>query len=366
MMFLWFFAGLVLLIIGAEMLVKGASRIALALKISPLVVGLTVVAFGTSAPELAVSIESSLTGQESMTFGTIVGSNIFNVLFILGLSALILPLSVSKQLLRLDVPLMIGLSVLVLLLSLNGVVSRLEGVILAAGLISYTTFLIFQSRKEWVQPPEADGEKSENSESKIRLWFLNSGMVALGLTLLMVGSTWFLDGAVSIAGALGVSETIIGLTIVAAGTSMPEVVTSIMAVIRGEREIAVGNVVGSNIFNILGVLGISAMIAPGGLEIAESFIRFDIPVMIAVALACLPIFFTGGVISRGEGALLLGYYAAYTLYLILASNQHESLVVYSSVMIWFVLPITVIVLLIVVRQQLYGRSIQKDTGPSDS
>ena len=147
---------------------------------------------------------------------------------------------------------------------------------------------------------------------------------------------------------------------------MPEVVTSIMAVIRGEREIAVANVVGSNIINILGVLGISAMNAPGGLEIAESFIRFDIPVMIAVALACLPIFFTGGVISRGEGALLLGYYAAYTLYLILASNQHESLVVFSSVMIWFVLPITVIVLLIVVRQQLYGRSIQKDTGPSDS
>ncbi|MCH8550032.1 MAG: calcium/sodium antiporter [Balneolaceae bacterium] len=347
-----FITGLLLLIVGAELLVKGASRIALALKISPLVIGLTVVAFGTSSPELAVSIESSLTGQESITFGTIVGSNIFNVLFILGLSALILPLSVSRQLLRLDVPLMIALSILVLIFSMNGVVSRFEGVVLSAALIGYTTFLIVQSRKEWVQLVETGDKDSQKPESKSKLWLVNSSMVVGGLALLMVGSTWFLDGAVSIAEALGVSETIIGLTIVAAGTSMPEVVTSIMAVIRGEREIAVGNVVGSNIFNILGVLGISAMIAPGGLEVTESFIRFDIPVMIAVALACLPIFFTGGVISRGEGALLLGYYIVYTLYLILASSQHDSLPVLSSVMLWFVIPITIIILVIVVYQQI--------------
>jgi len=365
MIMLWFIAGLVLLIFGAEILVKGASKIAFSLKISPLVIGLTVVAFGTSSPELAVSIESSLTGQESMTFGTIVGSNIFNVLFILGVSALILPLTVSKQLLRLDVPLMIALSVLVLLLSLNGVISRFEGAVLAAGLVSYTSFLILQSRKEWVQPMEANSNYSEKPGSNIKLWFVNSSMAIGGLALLMVGSTWFLDGAVSIAEALGVSETIIGLTIVAAGTSMPEVVTSIMAVIRGEREIAVGNVVGSNIFNILGVLGISAMIAPSGLEITESFIRFDIPVMIAVALACLPIFFTGGVISRGEGALLVSYYIVYTLYLILASTRHDSLPVLSSVMMWFVLPITVIVLLIVVYQQVFARVTENKAGPND-
>ncbi|MCC5907186.1 MAG: calcium/sodium antiporter [Balneolaceae bacterium] len=351
-----FLIGLTLLIVGAELLVKGASRIALTLKISPLVVGLTVVAFGTSSPELAVSIESSLTGQESITFGTIAGSNIFNILFILGVSALILPLSVSAKLLRLDVPFMIALSVVVWVFSLNSVISPLEGVVLTAGLVGYTTFLIVQSRKEWVRPVESDGKKYEKSGSHSKLWLLNSCMVAGGLALLMVGSTWFLDGAVSIAEAMGVSETIIGLTIVAAGTSMPEVVTSIMAVIRGEREIAVGNVVGSNIFNILGVLGISAMIAPGGLEITESFIRFDIPVMIAVALACLPIFFTGGVISRGEGALLLGYYIAYSLYLILASSQHDSLPVFSGVMIWFVVPITVIFLLIVVYQQIFSRT----------
>jgi len=357
-----FITGLALLIVGAELLVKGASRIAFALKISPLVVGLTVVAFGTSSPELAVSIESSLSGQESITFGTIVGSNIFNVLFILGVSALILPLFVSKQLLRLEVPLMIGLSVLVWVFSLNGIFSRFEGFVLSAGLIGYITFLIVQSRKGWVQPIEPDIKEFEYSGSKLKLWVLNSSMVAGGLALLMVGSTWFLGGAVSIAEILGVSETIIGLTIMAAGTSMPEVVTSIMAVIRGEREIAVGNVVGSNIFNILGVLGISAMIAPGGLEITESFIRFDIPVMIAVALACLPIFFTGGVISRGEGALLLGYYITYTFYLILASSQHSSLPVFSSVMLWFVIPITMTVLVIVVYQQV----IKNNKTPSEN
>ncbi len=360
MSILWFIAGLLLLIIGAEMLIKGASQIASLFKISPLVIGLTVVAFGTSSPELAVSIESSLTGQENVTFGTIVGSNIFNVLFILGISALILPLFVSKQLLRLDVPLMIVLSVLVLLFSMDGVISRLEGGLLAAGLVSYTIFLIIQSRKKWVQPTESISDHSNKQESKTKIWFVNTSMVIGGLILLIAGSTWFLDGAVSIAETLGVSESVIGLTIVAAGTSMPEVATSIMSVIRGEREIAVGNVIGSNIFNILGVLGISAMIAPTGLEIAESFLHFDIPVMIAVALACLPIFFTGGVISRAEGALLAAYYIAYTLYLILASNQHESLPVYSSVMIWFVVPLTIIILSIIVYQQLTGSITEKN------
>jgi len=346
-----FIIGLLFLIFGAELLVKGASRIALSLKISPLVIGLTVVAFGTSAPELAISINSSLTGQQSITIGTVIGSNIFNVLFILGISALILPLTVSKQLLRLDVPFMIILSMLVLLLSVNGSLNRIEGILLATGLLIYTTFLIIQSRREWVLPSAGSELTSSKSQNPV----INSLLVAVGLGLLILGSKWFLNGAVSLAQSLGVSEVVIGLTIVAAGTSMPEVVTSIMAALRGERDIAVGNVVGSNIFNILGVLGISAMFAPYGLEISESFIRFDIPVMIAVALACLPIFFTGGVISRGEGALLLGYYIAYTLFLVLASSQHDTLPAFSSVMSWFVIPITFIILLIIAAQQLKGK-----------
>ncbi len=342
-----FISGLALLIAGAELLVRGASGIALNLRISPLVVGLTVVAFGTSAPELAVGIESSLTGKEGITFGTVVGSNIFNILFILGVSAIILPLTVSKKLLRMDVPFMIALSILLLILSMNGVLSRMEGIFLTAGLIIYTTFLIIQSRRQSVPDPVG----VDDIPGKQKGWILNTIMAVGGFGLLIAGSNWFLDGAVEIARTLGLSEAIIGLTIVAAGTSMPEVVTSIMAAIRGEREIAVGNVVGSNIFNILGVLGISAMFASGGLDVSSSMIRFDLPVMIVVALACLPIFFTGGVITRGEGVLLLGYYVAFTLYLILASSQHDALPVFSTVMMWFVIPITVVIMGIVVWQQ---------------
>jgi cation:H+ antiporter len=347
-----FITGLLLLIAGAELLVKGASGIALSFRISPLVVGLTVVAFGTSSPELAVGIESSLTGKEGITFGTVVGSNIFNILFILGISAVILPLSVSKKLLRMDVPFMIILSVVLLLLSLNGVLSRIEGIVLTAGLIIYTIILIVGSRRNF-EPVEAG-----QTPVKKKGWILNITMAAGGLGLLLAGSNWFLDGAVYLAQYFGLSETIIGLTIVAAGTSMPEVVTSIMAVIRGEREIAVGNVIGSNIFNILGVLGISALFAADGIDISDSMIRFDIPVMIAVALACLPIFFTGGVISRGEGVLLLGYYIAYTLYLVLAATQHDALPIFSSTMLWFVIPLTVIVLAIVVYQQLMNGKVK--------
>lgn len=354
MTIIFFIIGLALLIAGAELLVKGASEIALNFRISPLVVGLTVVAFGTSTPELVVGIESSLTGKEGITFGTVVGSNIFNILFILGISALILPLSVSKKLLRLDVPFMIILSVVLLLLSLNGVLSRVEGIVLSAGLIIYTSFLIRESRRKLEpEPVEANG-----IPAKKKGWLLNISMAAGGLGLLLAGSNWFLDGAVEIARLFGLSEAIIGLTIVAAGTSMPEVVTSVMAAIRGEREIAVGNVVGSNIFNILGVLGISAMFASGGLDVSLSMIRFDIPVMIAVALACLPIFFTGGVISRGEGLLLIGYYVAYTLYLILAATRYEALPVFSTVMLWFVIPLTVIMLAIVVYQQIINGKVK--------
>lgn len=336
------------MLIGAELLVRGASGIALNFRISPLVVGLTVVAFGTSAPELAVGIESSLTGKEGITFGTVVGSNIFNILFILGVSAAILPLTVSKKLLRMDVPFMIALSVLLLILSMNGVLSRIEGIFLTGGLIAYTSLLIIQSRRN-SDPVSVGGG---DAPIKQKGWILNFTMAVGGFGLLIAGSNWFLDGAVDIARSAGLSEAIIGLTIVAAGTSMPEVVTSVMAAIRGEREIAVGNVVGSNIFNILGVLGISAMFASGGLDVSSSMIRFDLPVMIVVALACLPIFFTGGVITRGEGVLLLGYYVAFTLYLIMASTQHDALPVFSNVMMWFVIPITVVIMGIVVWQQV--------------
>jgi cation:H+ antiporter len=313
-------SGLALLIAGAELLVRGASRLAATLGISPLVIGLTVVAFGTSSPELAVSVKAVLSDQPALVLGPVVGSNIFNVLFILGLSALIVPLAVAQQLVRLDVPLMAGLSVLLLVLSLDRVLGRGDGLLLVAGLVLYLWFLVSQSRRESAAI-RAEYESEYGVEKTVRThWWKNAGMVVLGLALLVAGSRWLVEGAVGVAQALGVSELVIGLTIVAAGTSMPEVVTSVVAAIRGERDIAVGNVVGSNLFNIMGVLGIASIVAPAGVAVPAEVLRVDLPVMILVALACVPIFFTGRTVSRPEGFLFLGSYLAYTLFLVLAAT----------------------------------------------
>lgn len=357
MTILFLVMGLVILIAGAEALVRGASRLAAAIGISPLVVGLTVVAFGTSAPELAVSIKSSLSGHTNIAVGNVIGSNIFNVLFILGLSALIVPLSVSQQLVRLDVPLMIAISVFVLFLGYDGTLNRIEGSILFLGLVTYILFLVFQSRREGKQvQDEYAQEYGANKGAMARQLLMNVVLVLGGLGLLILGSRWLVDSATMIAQYLGVSELIIGLTIIAAGTSLPEVVTSIVASIKGERDIAVGNAIGSNIFNILSVLGLSAIVAPDGIEVSQAVLRFDMPVMIAVAFACLPIFFTGYLIARWEGALFLGYYLAYMLYIILAATQHEFLTFFSTVMLYFVIPPTVLTLIIVVVRTMRSHS----------
>lgn len=352
MTILLFLLGLLFLILGAEALVRGASRLAAVLGISPLVIGLTVVAFGTSSPELAVSIKSALTAQADIALGNVVGSNVFNVLFILGLSAVIVPLVVTQQLVRLDVPLMIVLSMLVLLLSLDERLGRMDGSLLVVGLFLYLGFLIFQSRKESSQVKQEYEQEFGLEPSARANWMVNLGLAVGGLVLLVLGSRWLVNGAVAFAQFLGVSELIVGLTIVAAGTSLPEVVTSVIAALRGERDIAVGNVVGSNIFNLMGVLGLTSLISPTGIEVAPAIIGFDFPVMIAVALACLPIFFTGGVISRQEGALLLCYYVAYTLFLILSASEHDALPKFGAVMLYFVIPITAVTLLLFALREL--------------
>lgn len=352
---IYFVAGLAFLIVGAEALVRGASRSAAVLGISPLVIGLTVVAFGTSSPELAVSIKAALSGQSNIAMGNVVGSNIFNVLFILGVSSLIVPLVVSAQLVRIDVPLMIVASVTALILSLDGTFSRIEGLVFVAGLILYVSFLIYQSRREGVDvKAEYDKEFGIDSSSK-SAWARNIGLVIGGLALLVLGSRWLVDSAVAFAEYMGVSELVVGLTIVAAGTSLPEVVTSVIAALRGERDIAVGNVVGSNIFNLMGVLGLSSIVAPRGIEVSTALVGFDMPVMIVVALACLPIFFTGGVISRKEGLLFLAYYVAYTLYLILAASQHDALPMFNLVMLYFALPLTFVTLFIIALREVRNR-----------
>ena len=346
-------AGLVLLVGGAELLVRGASRLAAAVGISPLVVGLTVVAFGTSSPELAVSLQSALTGNGQIAVGNVVGSNIFNILVIIGLAALITPLVVQQQLVRKDVPLMIGLSILLYTLGLTGRISRLQGLLMFAGLIVYIAFSIWQSRRENAAVKEeydkqyGDGHKPQ--------YVRNILFFVVGLILLIVGSNWLVDSASDIARAFGISELVIGLTIVAVGTSMPELATSSLAAIRGERDIAVGNVVGSNIFNILCVLALTAVISPDGLVISPEAMSLDIPFMVAVAIAALPIFFTGYSISRWEGAIFLLYYGAYTLFLLLESAEHDALPRYSTIMVEFLLPLTLLTLVIVVVREIRAR-----------
>ncbi len=339
--------GLATLVVGGELLVRGASRIATLAGISPLVIGLTVVAFGTSSPELAVSLKASLSGQTDIAIGNVVGSNIFNVLFILGVSALVTPLVVSSQLIRVDVPIMILVSVALLVLGLDGNIGRIDGIGLFLGLICYLGWSLLRSRQETAavqQEFEQDFAETPNRTS--RQMALQIGLILGGLVLLTLGSSWLVDGSVTIAKLLGMSELLIGLTIIAAGTSLPEVAASILASIKGERDIAVGNVVGSNLFNIMCVLGLSAAVSPGGVQVSQTALRLDIPVMIAVALACLPIFFTGHVIARWEGGLFLAYYCMYTASLILAATNEHASRTFGGIMLGFVVPLTVVTLLI--------------------
>lgn len=342
-----FIAGIALLVIGAEGLVRGASRLAVSIGIAPLVVGLTVVAFGTSAPELAVSISSALDDNADIAVGNVVGSNIFNVLFILGASAIVAPLIVSQQIVRQEVPVMIGVSILMYVLALGGLVNRIEGAVLFAGIVGYTAWLIVKSRRETSAiKSEYEAEFGAKDEGGGRL-LIDVVLIAVGLGMLVLGSRWFVDGATEFAEALGVSDLVIGLTVVAAGTSMPEAATSVMASIRGERDIAVGNVIGSNIFNILAVLGLTAVVADGGVAVADAALRFDIPVMIAVAVACLPVFFAGHIITRWNGVFFLAFYVAYTVYLILDANDHDALEPFSVAMFGFVLPITAVAIVFI-------------------
>ncbi len=342
--FLLLVAGLVLLVAGAEFLVRGASRIAAVLQISPLIIGLTIVAYGTSAPEMFVSVMSGLSGQGDIAMGNVVGSNICNVLLILGLSALVTPLVVTKQIIRSDVPIMIGVSVLLLMFCLDGKLSRVDSLILFTGAIAYTLSLIYQSKKQKATQDEFTQEYGFDGNVTSSLWLKNIIFIVGGLALLVLGSRWLVDSAVTIATALGVNELLIGLTIVAIGTSLPELATSVVASFRGERDIAVGNVLGSNIFNILAVLGVSGTISPDGIQVSETLIQFDLPVAIAVAFACLPIFYSGQRIDRWEALLFLFYYLAYTGYLVLDVTKQDTLPTYIDIMLWFVIPLTVITL----------------------
>ncbi|MEW6078805.1 MAG: calcium/sodium antiporter [Thermodesulfobacteriota bacterium] len=345
--------GLVLLVAGAEALVRGASGIAFAMKVPHLIIGLTVVAYGTSTPELAVSVFSGLSGQPDIALGNVVGSNIFNVLLILGLSSMIVPLVVSSQLVRFDVPVMIAVSILTFVMGMDGKLGRLDGGILFTGAVAYTLILIRMGRKEGNLDSDDPGDQEKTkADTAAARWIINILLVLGGLGLLVAGSRLLINSSIVIARHLGVSELVIGLTLVAAGTSLPELATSVVAGIRGQRDIAVGNVVGSNIFNILAVLGLSSLISPTGVTISTTAMRFDIPFMIAVAVACLPIFFTGYIIARWEGLLFVLYYGAYTLYLFLAEANRSALNTFDQAMIYYIFPLTAVTLTVLAWREL--------------
>ncbi|PKO31847.1 MAG: sodium:calcium antiporter [Betaproteobacteria bacterium HGW-Betaproteobacteria-7] len=344
---LMFILGLVALTIGAELMVRGAARLALTFGISPLVVGLTIVAFGTSAPEMAVSAGAALSGSGDLAIGNVVGSNIANVLLILGLSALIVPLAVNQQIIRQEIPIMIGASLLFVVLAMDGSISRGEGLLLFALIIVYSAFLVIQSRHASKTLQDEFAEEMPDTASRWDAhWSVQALLVIGGLVLLVVGADWLVDAAVAVARVFGVSDLVIGLTVVAVGTSMPEIATSLVAAFRGQRDIAIGNVVGSNIFNIFACLGFASIIADGGIAVSAAARNFDLWVMLAVAFACLPIVITGREIARWEGGVFIAYYAAYTAYLVLAATQHDSLPTFSGVMLSYVLPLTVITLIV--------------------
>lgn len=352
MSLLYILLGLALLVSGAQLLVRGASRLAVAAGISPLVVGLTVVAFGTSAPELAVSVRSCLANETGIVLGNVVGANVSNVLLILGLSAVLRPLAVSPEMIRLDVPLMIGVSALFWLMATGGVLTRLDGVILLAGIVAYTVFLVRHGR---TKSAAAGRGESGQGEGPDRRWWLHVAYLAGGLALLTAGSSLLVTGAVAAARAIGVSELMIAMTVVAAGTTAPELTASLVATLHGEREIAVGNVVGSNIFNILAVLGTGAIVAPQGIPVEPEALAFGIPVLTMAAVACLPVFFAGHSIARWEGALFLFYFLSYVTRLVLEANHSAWRPWFDAAILIYIAPVTVLAVAVSVYREVHHR-----------
>lgn len=308
--------GLGLLGVGGEFLVRGATRLARALGISPLVVGVTVVAVGTSAPELAVSLQAVFQGQPDVSIGNVIGSNLLNLLVVLGAAAVLVPLVVAQRLIWWDIPVMILATGLVWFCARDGHLSRAEGAGFLILLVAYLVAAVRLSSGE-SEAVRAEYEK-EFSVSAGAGWG-GSGreilLMLVGLGFLMGGADVFVDGAIGIARSLGLSELIISLTIVAIGTSLPELVTALVAATRGENDIAVGNVVGSNIMNLLAILGMTALIAPGGLAVPAAVLSFDMPVLLLASVACLPFLGSGHRLSRAQGGLFLLAYAAYIFWL---------------------------------------------------
>ena len=328
----WFFVGLTALIVGAEVMVRGSTAVAARLGISPIVIGLTVVSIGTSMPELAVGVVAATEGSGALAVGNIAGTNVVNQLLILGLSALILPLVMELRTLRFELPVMAGAAVLMWALAADGTLSRLDGVVLVVGAVGYTVAVIRIARREsravlgeFVEAYAVDGPGSGLASGAAeppagKRSAMHVAMMLGGIAVVVVGADWLVTGSVGMARGFGVSDALIGLTVVAIGTSAPELVTTVVSTLRGERDVAVGNLLGSSIYNILLILGITCLVPTHGLLLPDNLVRIDIPIMVAVALVCVPIFVTGRRVSRLEGGAMVVAYVGYLAYLLAAQT----------------------------------------------
>lgn len=317
---LWITLGLVALVLGAEFIVRYGARLARRLGVPPIIVGLTIVSIGTSAPELAVGIDAVLSGAGSLAVGNIVGTNIVNLLLILGFSAMIRPIVLGMQTLKVDLPSMAVASLLLFALLFDGSLSRVGGVILLMAAVVYTALLVWQTRRESARvlaefAQEYPPERTRGGGLAVMLHLI---LVIAGIAVVTVGADWLVDGAVELAEAAGVSSAVIGLTIVAIGTSAPELATTIIATIRGDRDIAVGNLIGSSIFNLTLILGISMLFARDPVAVDPLLVMVDLPIMVLVALVCIPVFLTGPRVSRLEGSAFVAAYGGYLAYLLIA------------------------------------------------
>lgn len=353
-----FLVGLAGLLIAGNLVVRGAAAIGHHIGLSPLVIGLTIVAAGTSAPELAVVAQSVAIDDPSLAVGSVIGSNIANVLLVLGCAATLGAIHVTSRVVRIDIPLMVGASVLFLLLALDNLLGRVDGAVMFALLVAFVAWSIRSARRE-ARPNGLEsgqggrgdaaidtGEQSEDLRPGGPLTRSILELVA-GIGLLAIAARFTVTGAEGIATSLGVPELIVGLTIVAIGTSAPEIVTTIVAAYHGQRDMAVGNAVGSNLFNILGVLGLSSLLAPNGIPIAPDALELDLPIMIAVAIACMPMFAQKRRLDRWEGWLFLAYYGAYLVFLVLDATGHRAKDPFTLVMVAFVIPLTALTVAVV-------------------
>jgi len=318
-----FVLGLAALVAGAEVMVRGGTKIASRLGISAIVVGLTVVSIGTSTPELAIGVVAASEGSGAMAVGNIAGANVINLLFVLGLSALIRPLAIQMRTLRMELPVMAGAAMLLWLLAADSVLSRVDGLILVTGAIGYTCAVVWAARRE--TPDVADEFAGAYASRETRLdsgrrTAVDIGMTLGGIAIIVLGAQLLVDAAVDMAREFHVSDALIGLTVVAIGTTAPELVTTVVSTLRGERDIAIGNLLGSSMYNTLLILGVICLVPAHGLELPRELVRVDIPIMVAATLVCIPIFVSGRRVRRIEGAAMVTAYVAFLVFVLVTQS----------------------------------------------